>query len=75
MPDDGDPWAPNNLLKPGAKEKHQLNKRIYVSLSSSLSGSTYMPRTADCSADALDPLVDLYAIILDDFCFACSVIH
>ena len=23
--DDGDPWAPNNLLKPGAKEKHQLN--------------------------------------------------
>ena len=19
------PWAPNNLLKPGAKEKHQLN--------------------------------------------------
>ena len=25
LPDDGDPWAPNNLLKPGAKEKHQLN--------------------------------------------------
>ena len=24
LPDDGDPWAPNNLLKPGAKEKHQL---------------------------------------------------
>ena len=24
-PDDGDPWAPNNLLKSGAKEKHQLN--------------------------------------------------
>ena len=23
--DDGDPWAPNNLLKTGAKEKHQLN--------------------------------------------------
>ena len=23
LPDDGDPWAPNNLLKPGAKEKHQ----------------------------------------------------
>ena len=21
LPDDGDPWAPNNLLKPGAKEK------------------------------------------------------
>ena len=25
LPDDGDPWALNNLLKPGAKEKHQLN--------------------------------------------------
>ena len=25
LPDDGDPWAPNNLLKPGAKEKHQLD--------------------------------------------------
>ena len=25
LPDDGDPWAPNNLLKLGAKEKHQLN--------------------------------------------------
>ena len=25
LPDDGHPWAPNNLLKPGAKEKHQLN--------------------------------------------------
>ena len=25
LPDDGDPWTPNNLLKPGAKEKHQLN--------------------------------------------------
>ena len=25
LPDDGDPWVPNNLLKPGAKEKHQLN--------------------------------------------------
>ena len=25
LPDDGDPWAPNYLLKPGAKEKHQLN--------------------------------------------------
>ena len=24
LPDDGDLWAPNNLLKPGAKEKHQL---------------------------------------------------
>ena len=24
LPDDGDPWAPNNLLKPGANEKHQL---------------------------------------------------
>ena len=23
--DDGDPWAPNNLLKSEAKEKHQLN--------------------------------------------------
>ena len=21
LPDDGDPWAPNNYLKPGAKEK------------------------------------------------------
>ena len=25
LPDDGDPWAPNNLLKTGAKVKHQLN--------------------------------------------------
>ena len=25
LPDDGDPWVPNDLLKPGAKEKHQLN--------------------------------------------------
>ena len=25
LPDDRDPWAPYNLLKPGAKEKHQLN--------------------------------------------------
>ena len=25
LPDDGDPWAPNNFLKPGAKEKHPLN--------------------------------------------------
>ena len=25
LPHDGDPWAPDNLLKPGAKEKHQLN--------------------------------------------------
>ena len=25
LPDDGDPSASNNLLKPGAKEKHQLN--------------------------------------------------
>ena len=25
LPDDGDPWAPNNLLKPGAKVKHQLH--------------------------------------------------
>ena len=25
LPDDGDLWAPNNLLKPGAKEKHQMN--------------------------------------------------
>ena len=25
LPDDGDTWAPNNLLKPGAKEKHQLD--------------------------------------------------
>ena len=24
LPDDGDPWAPNNVLKSGAKEKHQL---------------------------------------------------
>ena len=23
--DDGDPWAPNKLLKSGAKEKQQLN--------------------------------------------------
>ena len=23
LSDDGDPWAPNNLLKPGANEKHQ----------------------------------------------------
>ena len=25
LPDDGDPWAPNNLLKPGAKGKRRLN--------------------------------------------------
>ena len=25
LSDDGDLWAPNNLLKPGAREKHQLN--------------------------------------------------
>ena len=25
LPDDGDSWEPNNLLKPGAKEKPQLN--------------------------------------------------
>ena len=26
LPDDGDPWVPNNLLTNfGAKEKHQLN--------------------------------------------------
>ena len=25
LPDDEDPWAPNNLLKSGAKEKHQLD--------------------------------------------------
>ena len=25
LPDDGDPWAPNNLLNSGEKEKHQLN--------------------------------------------------
>ena len=24
-PDDVDPWEPNDLLKPGANEKHQLN--------------------------------------------------
>ena len=26
LPEDGHPWAPNNLLKPGAKEKHQLRQ-------------------------------------------------
>ena len=25
LPDDGNPWAPNNLLKPGAKEIQKLN--------------------------------------------------
>ena len=25
LPDDGDHWAPNNLLKSEAEEKHQLN--------------------------------------------------
>ena len=25
LSDDEDPWAPNNLLKSGAEEKHQLN--------------------------------------------------
>ena len=25
LPDDGDPLAPNNVLKPGAKERHRLN--------------------------------------------------
>ena len=24
--DDGDPWAPNNFLKYGEKEKHKLNR-------------------------------------------------
>ena len=24
--DDGDPWAPNNLLKSGEKENHKLNR-------------------------------------------------
>ena len=26
LPDDGDPLAPNNLLKPGAKEKKKKKK-------------------------------------------------
>ena len=26
LSDDEDPWAPNNLLKSGAKAKHQLNR-------------------------------------------------
>ena len=25
LPDDGDRWAPNNLLTPEQKKKHQLN--------------------------------------------------
>ena len=25
LPNDGDPWAPNYLLKSGANENHQLN--------------------------------------------------
>ena len=25
LPDDGDPWVPNNLLSPEQKKKHQLN--------------------------------------------------
>ena len=25
LPDDGDPWAANNLLTPEQKKKHQLN--------------------------------------------------
>ena len=25
LPDDGDPWAPNKLLEPAAKEKHQFD--------------------------------------------------
>ena len=27
LPDDGDPWAPNNLLKPGAKGKTPVEPR------------------------------------------------
>ena len=27
LPDDGDPWAPNNLLNPGAKEKEPVEPR------------------------------------------------
>ena len=27
LADDGDPWAPNSLLKSGAKEKHQMKLR------------------------------------------------
>ena len=30
LPDDEDPWASNNLLKPGTKEKHQLNPGMPV---------------------------------------------
>ena len=25
LPDDGDPWVPDHLLKPEAKEKHQMS--------------------------------------------------
>ena len=32
LPDDGDPLAPNNLLKPGGKEKHRLNCEIFNSV-------------------------------------------
>ena len=34
LPDDGDPWEPNNLLKPGTKEKHQLNPDHVITYSS-----------------------------------------
>ena len=27
LPDDGDPWAPNNLMKPGAKAKKPVEPR------------------------------------------------
>ena len=29
LPDGGDPWAPNNLLKPGVKEKHQKKENVH----------------------------------------------
>ena len=32
LPDDGDPWAPNNLLKSGVKEKHQLKTGLSPSV-------------------------------------------
>ena len=34
LPDDADPWAPNNLRKSGAKEKHQLNPGAPINIHS-----------------------------------------
>ena len=45
LPDDGDPWASNYLLKQGAKEKHQFNpgliRVVSVYLKTAMSSDSY----------------------------------